>query len=370
MERRPVGVPRDAVGGILELPQEANTEILAARDIPMQRIVSFLLVLLCAATNLAQVRVRGYFRRDGTYVSPHYRSYPDGSFYNNWSTKGNVNPYTGQPGTKVAPPSGYRTPPYRALIEYYSMRTPGPASATAPPSVPAVPAPSPGPMRLPRGIDSLPVIPLSVAPADVARSEAYCVWLYGRDVYRRDDCRRQQERVLASIVLPDYSGFPQGEVLRGTRYCEWLYGDNRASFYDCLNTQILGLASPEPSFGPTVPHAEISRAMRYCEWLYGDNRASYRDCLDRQAASLNSHWPVRADDLPQGEWQRALGYCEWLYDNNRGGSVACMSDQASKLRAHMRMGAFEAGYDQDARSYCQWLYGNNRAGYWDCLQRR
>ena len=46
-----------------------------------------------------RVSVKGYMRKDGTYVSPHYRTAPDGSFYNNWSTKGNVNPYTGKEGT-------------------------------------------------------------------------------------------------------------------------------------------------------------------------------------------------------------------------------------------------------------------------------
>jgi len=40
-------------------------------------------------------------------VQPHYRSAPDGNFYNNWSTKGNVNPYTGVPGTRVTPPANY-----------------------------------------------------------------------------------------------------------------------------------------------------------------------------------------------------------------------------------------------------------------------
>lgn len=47
----------------------------------------------------AAVRVRGYYRKDGTYVQPHYRSNPDGNPYNNWSFPGNVNPYTG----KIAP---------------------------------------------------------------------------------------------------------------------------------------------------------------------------------------------------------------------------------------------------------------------------
>lgn len=48
---------------------------------------------------VGNVYVRGYRRKDGTYVRPHYRSRPDGNLYNNFLFPGNVNPYTG----KVAP---------------------------------------------------------------------------------------------------------------------------------------------------------------------------------------------------------------------------------------------------------------------------
>src|SRR3954453_2118311 len=48
----------------------------------------------------AQVYVHGYTTKSGTYVAPHYRSSPDSNPFNNYSTKGNVNPYTGQAGTK------------------------------------------------------------------------------------------------------------------------------------------------------------------------------------------------------------------------------------------------------------------------------
>jgi len=51
----------------------------------------------------AQVAVRGYYRSSGTYVQPYYRSSPDGNFYNNWSTYPNINPYSGQMGTRLAP---------------------------------------------------------------------------------------------------------------------------------------------------------------------------------------------------------------------------------------------------------------------------
>jgi hypothetical protein len=48
----------------------------------------------------ADVYVNGYFRSNGTYVQPHYRSNPDGNSFNNWSTRGNMNPYTGRMGYK------------------------------------------------------------------------------------------------------------------------------------------------------------------------------------------------------------------------------------------------------------------------------
>jgi len=46
------------------------------------------------------VWVKGKLQKDGTYVKPHYKSSPDKSRYNNYGTKGNVNPYTGKKGTK------------------------------------------------------------------------------------------------------------------------------------------------------------------------------------------------------------------------------------------------------------------------------
>lgn len=52
------------------------------------------------------VSVRGYVKSNGTYVQPHMRSAPDGNFSNNWSTVGNVNPYTGAVGTKTKPSDG------------------------------------------------------------------------------------------------------------------------------------------------------------------------------------------------------------------------------------------------------------------------
>ena len=43
--------------------------------------------------------VHGYMRSNGTYVHSYYRSSPDDTVTNNFSFKGNVNPYTGAVGT-------------------------------------------------------------------------------------------------------------------------------------------------------------------------------------------------------------------------------------------------------------------------------
>jgi hypothetical protein len=44
--------------------------------------------------------VRGHVTKNGSYVRPHRQTNPNSTKRDNWSTKGNVNPYTGKPGTK------------------------------------------------------------------------------------------------------------------------------------------------------------------------------------------------------------------------------------------------------------------------------
>lgn len=46
------------------------------------------------------VSVRGYYRKDGTYVRPHNRTRANFSSADNYSAKGNKNPYTGKNGSR------------------------------------------------------------------------------------------------------------------------------------------------------------------------------------------------------------------------------------------------------------------------------
>lgn len=63
-------------------------------------IGTFLALFVLIGVAFGDVYVHGYTRKDGVYVNPHYRSSPNSSQYDNWSTKGNYNPYTGARGTQ------------------------------------------------------------------------------------------------------------------------------------------------------------------------------------------------------------------------------------------------------------------------------
>ena len=76
----------------------------------MKTKIMIVLMSIFSATASADTYVRGHTRSDGTYVAPHYRSNANGSTLDNYSTKPNINPYTGQMGTKPAYPS--TTPSY------------------------------------------------------------------------------------------------------------------------------------------------------------------------------------------------------------------------------------------------------------------
>lgn len=62
-------------------------------------VLSFVFITLTATISEARTSsVRGSFRRNGSYVVPHYRTSPNRTKLDNWSSKGNYNPYTGKKG--------------------------------------------------------------------------------------------------------------------------------------------------------------------------------------------------------------------------------------------------------------------------------
>ena len=49
--------------------------------------------------NSSSTYVNGYTKSNGTYVQGHYKTTPNNTINDNYSTKPNVNPYTGKQGT-------------------------------------------------------------------------------------------------------------------------------------------------------------------------------------------------------------------------------------------------------------------------------
>lgn len=73
----------------------------------MKALVIFALMVI-SLSSIADEYVRGYVRKDGTYVQPHFRSTPNNFKFDNYGSQGNVNPYTGQRGYA---PNEFSTPP-------------------------------------------------------------------------------------------------------------------------------------------------------------------------------------------------------------------------------------------------------------------
>ncbi len=64
-----------------------------------KKIFLALLLVLFTVSSAWAGYVKGYTRKDGTYVSGYNRSEPNNTVRDNYSYKGNTNPYTGEQGT-------------------------------------------------------------------------------------------------------------------------------------------------------------------------------------------------------------------------------------------------------------------------------
>lgn len=89
------------------------------------RVYSFvaLIAFTTAASASAQHYVSGHVTKSGTYVAPHMQTNPNNTIYDNYSTRPNVNPYTGAVGTvnPYAPSSLYSRPKSVTTVPcYYS----------------------------------------------------------------------------------------------------------------------------------------------------------------------------------------------------------------------------------------------------------
>ena len=62
--------------------------------------LAFLLFVSVGSAEAKTVKVKGYYKPStGSYVMPSYRTSPNKTKLDNYSTKGNYNPYSGKKGT-------------------------------------------------------------------------------------------------------------------------------------------------------------------------------------------------------------------------------------------------------------------------------
>lgn len=95
------------------------------------KIFRLLLITICVTlfannvksqVNPSSTYVSGYTKSDGTYVNGYYKTTPNNTNRDNYTTKPNVNPYTGsvgyvQPDTKpLTSSSSYSAPSYSAPV--------------------------------------------------------------------------------------------------------------------------------------------------------------------------------------------------------------------------------------------------------------
>ena len=88
------------------------------------------LLLIAAVVSfpvLADTYVPSYTRADGTFVQGYYKTSPNSTKADNYSTLGNTNPYTSQRGTvdpyKIETPKAYSPPP-TSTVKPYEPYTP------------------------------------------------------------------------------------------------------------------------------------------------------------------------------------------------------------------------------------------------------
>lgn len=280
------------------------------------------------------VRVRGYVRRDGTYVAPHTRTTPDGKPENNYGFPGNYNPNTAD--ITGGDPATY-------LERYYSKQ----------PRVGTAIAPS----------DAMPVQMGELPEGELARADEYCASIYGAGP-GGGDCRARQRNGLARMLLADYSSLDRNEVARGARHCEGIYGDDRAGFYNCFNRQLFGIGEAPADFTGVDRH-DVEGSRRHCESIYDDDRAGVANCLRFQATRLSGAAPS-SDGIPAEEWQRSVRHCENIYGDDRGGERKCEEFQRSRLLEPLEVGGLPGAEWRRANSHCESIYGDDRGGARSC----
>ena len=216
--------------------------------------------------------MKGYTRKDGTYVAPHTRSAPDGNFGNNWSTKGNINPYTGEEGTRASPP---------APVGASGIQPPSPQSPAVP-TFGAGPSASTPPPMSPSGATSAGVAsdPLAGVPDFQRRAVA-------------EECK----------MYPQYGG----------------------GWTTCVQRHRAELTKTDPLGG--VPDFQQRAVTEECK-MYPRYGGGWTTCVQRHRAELTKTDPL--DGLPDLQRNAVVAECK-MYPRFGGGWTSCVVRHRGQL---------------------------------------
>lgn len=90
--------------------------ILRRRALKKLTLIALSMMAMAAS---AQVYVKPHINKDGTFVEGHYRSRPNKTDLDNYNTRGNVNPYNGEAGSRRPSDQPYQAPGYPAPRNTY-----------------------------------------------------------------------------------------------------------------------------------------------------------------------------------------------------------------------------------------------------------
>lgn len=273
------------------------------------------------------VSVHGYTKSNGTYVAPHYRSAPDGNVYNNWSTVGNVNPYTGQPGRKLPSPSGHapRTTDWvsqdhdddrhRGVSDAGGREESHPLASRAP--------------KLAR-----------IGPTRSNTANAPTEWACARTMEDDSADFRACKKRLASApahqrTSVDLNSLTHEELRSLDSACILAKGNGPAAMNNCISSQLAAFARapkrPEMGILSNEEHRSIESA---CILAKGNGPASLNRCLSSQMAAY-AHAPKAPDlsSLGVAERQSIDSACILAKGNGPAAMNQCLTQQVT---AHSR----------------------------------
>ena len=103
---------------LFKFEMNALTRLIEQQGLQVRTTILLIAVSVVSAGAMAQVYVKPHTTKNGTFVEGYERTAPNNTNLDNYSTKGNTNPYTGQQGT-VQP--NYSPPTYQSPQQSYQQ---------------------------------------------------------------------------------------------------------------------------------------------------------------------------------------------------------------------------------------------------------